>query len=51
MPVIPYIVLIVIFAGATFLPMILQQQGGDPKQRKQTLIMSGVMSVFMLFVG
>lgn len=47
----PYLILIVIFAGATFLPMILQQQGGDPKQRKQTLIMSGVMSVFMLFVG
>ena len=48
---IPYLILIVIFAGATFLPMILQQQGGDPKQRKQTLIMSGVMSIFMLFVG
>lgn len=47
----PYLILILIFAGATFLPMILQQQGGDPKQRKQTLIMSGVMSVFMLFVG
>ncbi|MDO5426877.1 MAG: YidC/Oxa1 family membrane protein insertase [Coriobacteriia bacterium] len=51
LPIIPYIILIVIFAGATFLPMILQQQGGDPKQRKQTLIMSGVMSVVMLFVG
>ena len=48
---IPYLILIIIFAGATFLPMILQQQGGDPKQRKQTLIMSGVMSIFMLFVG
>ena len=48
---IPYLVLIIIFAGATFLPMILQQQGGDEKQRKQTIIMSGVMSIFMLFVG
>lgn len=48
---IPYLVLIIIFAGATFLPMILQQQGGDGKQKKQMLIMSGVMSVMMLFVG
>lgn len=48
---IPYLILIIIFAGATFLPMILQQQGTDPQQRKQTLIMSGVMSIFMLFVG
>ena len=31
--------------------MIIQQQGGDPKQRKQTLIMSAVMSIFMLFIG
>lgn len=51
LPVVPYIILIIVFAGATFIPMILQQQGGDPKQRKQTLIMSGVMSVFMLFIG
>lgn len=48
---VPYIILILIFAGATFLPMILLQANNDPKQRKQTLIMSGVMSIFMLFVG
>lgn len=48
---IPYLILIIIFAGATFLPMILQQQGGDAKQKKTMLITSGVMSIFMLFVG
>lgn len=48
---IPYLVLIIIFAGATFLPMILQQQGNNGSQKKQMLLMSGVMSVMMLFVG
>ena len=49
---IPYLVLIIIFAGATFLPMIIQQQNNsDPKQRKQTLIMSGAMSIMMIFIG
>lgn len=47
----PYLILIAIFAGATFLPMILQQQGGDAKQKKQMYIMSGGMSIFMLFIG
>lgn len=47
----PYLILIVIFAGATFLPMILQQQGGDAKQKKQMLIMSAVMSIMMIFIG
>jgi YidC/Oxa1 family membrane protein insertase len=48
---VPYVLLMVIFSGATFLPMILQQRGNDNPQRKQTLIMSGVMSVFMLWIS
>lgn len=48
---VPYLILMIIFAGATFLPMILMQSGKDNPQRKQTLMMSGVMSVFMLFIS
>ncbi len=48
----PYLILLVVFAGATFLPMVLMQRGQkDNPQRNQTLIMSGVMSLFMLWVG
>lgn len=48
---VPYLILMIIFAGATFLPMVLMQRGKDNAQRKQTLIMSGVMSVFMLWIS
>lgn len=49
---VPYLLLLIIFAGATFLPMILTQMGQkDNPQRNQTLIMSGVMSLFMLWIG
>lgn len=48
---IPYVFLMIIFAGATFMPMILQQRGTEGPQKKQTLIMSAVMSVFMLFIS
>ncbi|MEY8561515.1 YidC/Oxa1 family membrane protein insertase [Eggerthellaceae bacterium 3-80] len=49
---VPYLVLMLIFAGATFLPMILMQRGQkDNPQRNQTLIMSGVMSLFMLWIS
>jgi len=48
---VPYVILMIVFAGATFLPMVLQQRGSDNPQRKQTMIMSGVMSVFMLWVS
>lgn len=49
---IPYLILMVVFAGATFLPMILMQMGNkDNPQRKQTFIMSGVMSAFMLWIS
>ena len=49
---VPYLILLVLFAGATFLPMIMQQMGA-PKtsQRNQTLMISAFMSVFMLFIG
>ena len=49
---VPYLVLMLVFAGATFLPMILMQRGQkDNPQRNQTLIMSGVMSLFMLWIS
>lgn len=49
---VPYLVLMLIFAGATFLPMVLMQMGNkDNPQRTQTMVMAAVMSVFMLFVS
>lgn len=49
---VPYLILLLIFAGATFAPMIMQQMGQpDNPQRKQTLIMAGVMSIMMLWIG
>ena len=49
---VPYLILMVIFAGATFLPMVLMQMGNkDNPQRKQTMIMAAVMSVFMLWIS
>ena len=49
---IPYLVLLIVFAGATFLPMILQQiNAPNSQQRRQTLMISAFMSVFMLFIG
>ena len=47
----PYILLLIIFAGATFVPMLLQQSNQDPTQRKTTYIMSAVMSLMMLWIG
>ena len=49
---IPYGVLIVIFVGATFLPMLLQQRDNqDSQQRNQMYLMSIIMGVMMLFVS
>ena len=49
---VPYLILMVIFAGATFLPMILMQMGQkDNPQRNQTLMMAGIMSLFMLWIS
>ena len=51
-PFIPYAVLIVIFVGATFLPMLLQQRNNqDSSQRNQMYLMSIIMGVMMLFVS
>ena len=49
---VPYLILLIVFAGATFLPMVLQQiNAPKTSQRRQTLIMSAFMSAFMLFIG
>lgn len=49
---VPYLILMIIFAGATFLPMILQQMKNDnSKQKSQMMIMAVVMSVFMLWIS
>lgn len=49
---VPYVILMIIFAGATFLPMVLQQlNSSNTAQRKQMIIMAGVMSLFMLWIS
>lgn len=49
---VPFLILMILFAGATFFPMIQQQlKNKDNKQRNQTLIMGIVMTVFMLWIS
>ena len=49
---IPYLVLMIIFAGATFLPMLLQQRNTpDSQQKTTTLMTAAIMSIFMLFIS
>lgn len=48
---IPYVILMIIFTGATFLPMVLQQANNNSAQRKQMIIMAAVMSLFMLWIS
>ncbi|WP_165062736.1 YidC/Oxa1 family membrane protein insertase [Adlercreutzia sp. ZJ154] len=49
---VPYLILMIIFAGATFFPMIQQQlKNKDNKMRNQTLIMGILMSLFMLWIS
>lgn len=50
---IPYLVLMIIFAGATFLPMVLQQltNKSNPQQARQMIFMSIIMSIFMLWIS
>ena len=49
---IPYLVLVIIFVGATFLPMLLQQKNNpDSSQRNQMIMMSIIMGIMMLFVS
>lgn len=47
----PYGILLLLFAGCTFLPTILQQRGTNNPQKNQTMIMMGFMSLFMLWLG
>lgn len=47
-----YIAFDVLFGLLTFVPMVLNQQTGtDEAQRRQSIMMGGFMSVFMLFIG
>ena len=49
---VPYVILMIIFAGATFLPMVLQQlNSNNSAQRKQMIIMAAVMSLLMLWIS
>ncbi|MDO4590531.1 MAG: YidC/Oxa1 family membrane protein insertase [Slackia sp.] len=47
----PYLVLMLVFAGATFLPMVLQNIHNDSSQRTQMLIMGGIMTLMMLWIS
>lgn len=49
---VPYLILMIIFAVATFLPMVLQQlRNKQAPNRNQTLIMGVVMTLFMLWIS
>lgn len=49
---IPYVILMIIFAGATFFPMLQTQlKNKNNPQRNQTLIMGAVMTIFMLWIS
>ena len=48
----PYLILMIVFAGATFLPMLLQQINNKAsQQRTQMIIMSAFMMLMMLWVS
>lgn len=47
----PYLLLLILFAGCTFLPSLLQQIGTNNPQKNQTIIMMAIMTIFMLFIG
>ena len=48
----PYLILMLVFAFVTFAPMLLQQKNNkDNAQRKQMIMMSGIMSLFMLWIS
>ena len=52
MTFLPYLILLILFAAATFAPMVMQQMTTpDSPQKKQTLIMAALMSVMMLWIG
>lgn len=47
----PYLVLMLIFAFATFLPMIIQNLKADAQQRNQMIIMGVIMTAMMLWIS
>ncbi len=47
----PYLVLMLVFAFATFLPMIIQNINSNSQQRNQMLIMGAIMSLMMLWIS
>lgn len=47
----PYGILLILFAGATFLPTVLQQIGTNNPQKNQQLFMMVVMTLMMLWIG
>lgn len=51
MTFLPYIIILLLFAALTFLPMVIQQRNSTGPQRNQTMIMAGVMTIMMLFIG
>ncbi|MCF0104597.1 MAG: membrane protein insertase YidC, partial [Eggerthellaceae bacterium] len=51
MDAIPYIIILILFAGSTFVPMLLQQPTGGMSSKKQTCLTAGVMSGMMLWFG
>ena len=51
MEFLPYGILLLLFAFCTFLPSVLQQRGTNNPQKNQMLIMMGIMSLFMLWLG
>ena len=51
MTFLPYIIILLLFAALTFLPMVIQQWNSTGPQRNQTMIMAGVMTIMMLFIG
>lgn len=48
----PYLILMIVFGVVTFLPMIIQQMNNNnEEQKRQMFMMSGFMSLFMLWIG
>lgn len=47
----PYGILLIIFAGATFLPTLLQQVGTNNPQKNQQIFMMVIMTLMMLWIG
>ncbi len=47
----PYIILLLLFAGLTFAPMLIQQRGQKGTQHNQMIMMAVIMSAMMLFIG